>query len=163
MQQQRYLSIYRPVCLSVCHTHTHIHTHTPSHSLTLFLLSLPSLSMALACQRDSYAQTLTTAVLSCTQASPGQYDVVLADTVLFPEGKSAPVLSCPTLFSNLELFALNVAVILRLGGGQPDDHGTIARKRVISVQRQQHLGEPVHRILSDTALKVCLRWDAIRE
>ncbi|XP_062520178.1 alanyl-tRNA editing protein Aarsd1-like [Corticium candelabrum] len=56
--------------------------------------------MAFACQRDSYAKELVTTVKSCTSAKiDGKldgYEVILGDTVLFPEG-----------------------------GGQPDDRGTI--------------------------------------
>ena len=46
--------------------------------------------MAFACQRDSYAKELVTTVKSCTSAKiDGKldgYEVILGDTVLFPEG-----------------------------------------------------------------------------
>lgn len=46
--------------------------------------------MAFACQRDSYAKELVTSVKSCQPAKiDGKrdgYEVVLEDTVLFPEG-----------------------------------------------------------------------------
>ena len=62
---------------------------------------------ALACQRDSYLRDLTTKVISCEAAAGGKgYEVVLADTVLFPEG-----------------------------GGQPDDAGSIAGIRVTAMKR----------------------------
>ena len=46
---------------------------------------------SLRCQRDSYAKSLTTEVVSCAQSAPedrqcGPYAVQLQDTVLFPEG-----------------------------------------------------------------------------
>ena len=61
--------------------------------------------MALACQKDSYLKELTTRVKSIEKCSIklskkekiDGFEVILEDTVLFPEG-----------------------------GGQPDDRGTIA-------------------------------------
>ena len=52
---------------------------------------LPRLTRAMSfrCQRDSYLQTLNTKVVSCESAKNGGaecYEVVLEDTVLFPEG-----------------------------------------------------------------------------
>lgn len=46
---------------------------------------------SLCCQRDSFARSLSTKVLSCTPSSPeerqhGAYAVQLENTVLFPEG-----------------------------------------------------------------------------
>lgn len=46
---------------------------------------------SLHCQRDSYARSLVTVVLSCTASAPedrqhGAYAVVLENTPLFPEG-----------------------------------------------------------------------------
>ncbi len=45
----------------------------------------------LLCQQNSYAQSLTTKVLSCRPSLPtdekhGAYTIQLLDTVLFPEG-----------------------------------------------------------------------------
>ena len=56
-----------------------------------WLFSRPprALEMSFACQRNSYAQSLTTRVVSCKPAQlDGRdcYEVVLEDTVLFPEG-----------------------------------------------------------------------------
>ena len=59
----------------------------------------------LACQRDPSLRDLETEVLSCEPVAEG-FEVVLADTVLYPEG-----------------------------GGQPADHGTIGRARITDVQR----------------------------
>ena len=45
--------------------------------------------MSFQCQRDSYLQRFITTVVSCEQAehnSQRAYEVVLKDTVLFPEG-----------------------------------------------------------------------------
>ncbi|ESO03133.1 hypothetical protein HELRODRAFT_112439 [Helobdella robusta] len=74
--------------------------------------------MSLACQKDSYLRELKCVVKSCREASLKQvvngkkaevkgYEVVLSDTVLFPEG-----------------------------GGQPDDRGTINGIGVLSVVRR---------------------------
>ena len=41
--------------------------------------------MAFACQRNSYLKELVSKVVSCTQIKNG-YEVVLNDTVFFPEG-----------------------------------------------------------------------------
>lgn len=46
---------------------------------------------SLHCQRDCYARTLTTVVVSCVPSAPqdqqhGKFAVQLMDTVLFPEG-----------------------------------------------------------------------------
>ena len=46
---------------------------------------------SLHCQRDSYARSLDTVVLSCRPSPPedrkhGAYAVILENTVLFPEG-----------------------------------------------------------------------------
>ena len=93
--------------------------------------------MVFACQTDSYAQELDSVVVSCSPAQhqllvDGKktkvscFEVVLKDTVLFPEG-----------------------------GGQPDDRGTIADQPVLRVFRRGaeavHLlreplspGQPVH-------------------
>lgn len=76
-------------------------------------------AMAFLCQRDSYAREFTTTVVSCspaelqTDASGGKkevlsgFQVVLEDTLLFPEG-----------------------------GGQPDDRGTINDISVLRVTRR---------------------------
>lgn len=68
----------------------------------------------LACQMSSYAKTLTATVVSCVEAQLKDpkggvpaYEVVLSDTVLFPEG-----------------------------GGQPCDLGTINSTPVVNVQRR---------------------------
>lgn len=75
--------------------------------------------MAFRCQRDSYAREFTTTVVSCrpaelqTEGSNGKkevlsgFQVVLEDTLLFPEG-----------------------------GGQPDDRGTINDISVLRVTRR---------------------------
>uniref|UniRef100_A0A8C3WZL8 Alanyl-tRNA synthetase domain containing 1 n=1 Tax=Catagonus wagneri TaxID=51154 RepID=A0A8C3WZL8_9CETA len=75
--------------------------------------------MAFRCQRDSYAREFTTTVVSCSPAelqiegSSGKkevlsgFQVVLEDTLLFPEG-----------------------------GGQPDDHGTVNDISVLRVTRR---------------------------
>uniref|UniRef100_A0A8C8YX51 Alanyl-tRNA editing protein Aarsd1 n=1 Tax=Prolemur simus TaxID=1328070 RepID=A0A8C8YX51_PROSS len=75
--------------------------------------------MAFLCQRDSYAREFTTTVVSCspaelqTEGSNGKkevlsgFQVVLEDTLLFPEG-----------------------------GGQPDDRGTINDISVLRVSRR---------------------------
>ena len=59
----------------------------------------------LACQRDAKIRMFEAAVLDCRPAGEG-FDVVLSDTILYPEG-----------------------------GGQPADHGTIAGVAVVDVQR----------------------------
>lgn len=46
---------------------------------------------SLHCQRDSYARSLDTVVVSCRPSAPGErkhgaYAVILENTVLFPEG-----------------------------------------------------------------------------
>ncbi|XP_048728744.2 alanyl-tRNA editing protein Aarsd1-like isoform X2 [Ostrea edulis] len=73
--------------------------------------------MALACQENSYCKEFQTSVRSCTPAElslPGKtkeklqgYEVVLEDTILFPEG-----------------------------GGQPDDRGTINDIEVLRITRR---------------------------
>ncbi|XP_074653465.1 alanyl-tRNA editing protein Aarsd1-A-like [Tubulanus polymorphus] len=73
--------------------------------------------MALACQKDSYLRELHTEVVSCEAASVklngnkkekiDGYEIILEDTVLFPEG-----------------------------GGQPDDRGTLNGIEVLQVSRR---------------------------
>lgn len=66
--------------------------------------------MVFACQRDSFLKNLKTKVLSCKaskRADKEEFEVILEDTVLFPEG-----------------------------GGQPDDHGTINGIEVTRVIRR---------------------------
>ncbi|XP_015248573.1 PREDICTED: alanyl-tRNA editing protein Aarsd1 [Cyprinodon variegatus] len=74
--------------------------------------------MAFQCQRDSYMKKFVTSVVSCSPAELKQevngkketikgFNVLLQDTVLFPEG-----------------------------GGQPDDHGLIGDVPVLRVTRQ---------------------------
>ncbi|KAJ1914619.1 hypothetical protein H4219_004705 [Mycoemilia scoparia] len=65
----------------------------------------------LACQKDTYLNVLDTTVIACSEKpnSHGQYEVELADTVLFPEG-----------------------------GGQPSDHGSIDDLDVRLDHAQQH-------------------------
>lgn len=86
--------------------------------------------MVFACQNDSFLKEFTTTVISCKQSKLATiklgkkeildgFEVVLEDTILFPEG-----------------------------GGQPWDHGTIAGKEVIQVIRRgtdavHFLREPV--------------------
>ncbi|KAI0215837.1 Alanyl-tRNA editing protein Aarsd1-A [Lamellibrachia satsuma] len=97
--------------------------------------------MALAYQRDSYLQTLTTRVKSCDQSKKSTliggkkvkgYEVVLEDTVLFPEG-----------------------------GGQPDDHGKINDIDVVQVMR--HGVTAVHLVTDavsvDTDVTVTVDWE----
>lgn len=43
----------------------------------------------LACQKDSYLTGLKAKVLSCKEEG-GRYEVVLNDTVIFPEGGGQP-------------------------------------------------------------------------
>lgn len=53
--------------------------------------------MSLQCQRDSYLKRFATTVLSCdeTEASNQKvYEVVLQDTVLFPEGGGQVIFLC---------------------------------------------------------------------
>lgn len=59
---------------------------------------------SLQCQRDSYARSLDTVVVSCTPASAedrqhGAYAVVLENTVLFPEGGGQVSFFTPRLHS----------------------------------------------------------------
>jgi len=62
--------------------------------------------MAFACQRNSYLKELVSKVVSCVRVKE-KFEVVLSDTVLFPEG-----------------------------GGQPDDHGVIGDSKVTKVLRR---------------------------
>lgn len=65
----------------------------PRRPLPDFIMAGTSKSKScgsLHCQRDSYARSLNSVVVSC-QPSPakehqGKYELVLEDTVLFPEG-----------------------------------------------------------------------------
>lgn len=64
---------------------------------------------SLRCQRDSYAQRLSTVVLSCVPSSPedgqyGTYAVELQDTVLFPEG-GGQVLGSQAILSRTLLYS----------------------------------------------------------
>lgn len=58
--------------------------------VVLFLYRVESsFSMSFKCQRDSYLRHFTSAVLSCEPSRLGEtggYEVVLRDTILFPEG-----------------------------------------------------------------------------
>jgi len=63
--------------------------------------------MAWACQRNSYLKELVCRVVSCVSVREGCYEVVLNDTVLFPEG-----------------------------GGQPHDTGYIGEAKVTQVLRK---------------------------
>jgi len=54
-----------------------------------FVLCRIIISMSFKCQRDSYLRHFTSAVLSCEPSRLGEtggYEVVLRDTILFPEG-----------------------------------------------------------------------------
>ena len=42
--------------------------------------------MVFECQRDSYKSEFTTKVVSCKEYGPNQYEIILEDTILFPEG-----------------------------------------------------------------------------
>lgn len=55
---------------------------------------------------DPFARSVSASVVSCTPAG-GAWDVVLSDTVLYPEG-----------------------------GGQPDDHGAVAGQRVLGLRKE---------------------------
>lgn len=49
--------------------------------------------MSLKCQKDSYAQTLTSKVVSCVPSKYEDkecYETILEDTVLYPEGGGQP-------------------------------------------------------------------------
>ncbi|KAJ8414448.1 hypothetical protein AAFF_G00053180, partial [Aldrovandia affinis] len=100
-------------------------------------------NMAFQCQRDCYMQEFITAVVSCSPAelkfeNSGKkeklkgFNVILEDTILFPEG-----------------------------GGQPDDHGTIGDVPVLRVTRQGsealHFVESALEAGAEVQLKV--DWD----
>ncbi len=51
-----------------------------------YLKHLKQKRMVFECQRDSYKSELTTKVVSCEECGPNEYEIVLEDTVLFPEG-----------------------------------------------------------------------------
>lgn len=100
--------------------------------------SLPALRTrvvgALACQRDSYLQTLDSEVVSCVQkkgepeklltpgrsnheassSPPQSWLIEFMDSVLFPEG------------TYLDSIPIWLMLIIVLGGGQPTDFGTIS-------------------------------------
>ena len=42
--------------------------------------------MVFECQRDSYKTEFTTKVVSSKECGPNEYEIVLEDTILFPEG-----------------------------------------------------------------------------
>ncbi|MCB9780412.1 MAG: alanyl-tRNA editing protein [Alphaproteobacteria bacterium] len=66
----------------------------------------PLAASLLSCQRDPQARTGQSTVLSCTAREDGRYDLLLDDSVLYPEG-----------------------------GGQPPDHGTVAGVAVVDTQK----------------------------
>ena len=72
----------------------------------------PSVIMSFQCQRDSYAQNYTSHVISCQQANTAGelngYEVVLQDTILFPEG-GGQVCSFPTKVTVITI-AIAIAV-----------------------------------------------------
>lgn len=70
----------------------------------------------LECQRNSQLRTLKTEVLGCTSREAGGFNVVLADTILYPEG-----------------------------GGQPADRGRINNIQVLDVQRNSE-GRVLHHV-----------------
>ncbi|XP_058531357.1 alanyl-tRNA editing protein Aarsd1 isoform X2 [Ochotona princeps] len=100
--------------------------------------------MAFRCQRDSYAREFTTTVVSCSPAElqveggSGKKDVlsgfqvVLEDTLLFPEG-----------------------------GGQPDDRGTIDGIPVLRVTRRgaqaDHFTQTA--LTPGSQVQVCVDWE----
>lgn len=47
---------------------------------------LKQVRMVFECQRDSYKTDYTTKVVSCEECGSKEYEVVLEDTILFPEG-----------------------------------------------------------------------------
>ncbi|MES2645132.1 MAG: alanyl-tRNA editing protein [Myxococcota bacterium] len=77
---------------------------------------------------DPFARSVATSVLACTPAGGG-WDVTLTDTVLYPEG-----------------------------GGQPDDHGTVAGQRVLGLRKEG--GAVVHRLAApvEGAVTVEVDW-----
>ena len=42
--------------------------------------------MVFECQRDSYKSEFTTKIVSCKECGPNEYEIILEDTILFPEG-----------------------------------------------------------------------------
>ena len=42
--------------------------------------------MVFECQKDSYKSEFTTKVVSCKEIGLNEYEIVLEDTILFPEG-----------------------------------------------------------------------------
>ncbi|XP_065764621.1 alanyl-tRNA editing protein Aarsd1 [Muntiacus reevesi] len=100
--------------------------------------------MAFLCQRDSYAREFTTTVVSCrpaelhTEGSNGKkevlsgFQVVLEDTLLFPEG-----------------------------GGQPDDRGTINDISVLRVTRRGTQADHFTQtpLTPGTEVQVRVDWD----
>lgn len=99
--------------------------------------------MSLACQKDSYLKEFTSRVKSCTASKLVQtiggkkttvegFDVILEDTILFPEG-----------------------------GGQPDDRGMINDVKVLSVVRRGadavHFVEQPFEV--DVEVRVVVDWD----
>ena len=72
-----------------------------------------SAKMSLKCQKDSYLRSYRSRVASCRPAEPvgkgeGKYEVVLDDTVLFPEGGGqvnfTEKVSCCKIFPILSLY-----------------------------------------------------------
>ena len=42
--------------------------------------------MVFECQKDSYKSEFETKVVSCKECGPKEYEILLEDTILFPEG-----------------------------------------------------------------------------
>ncbi|XP_010641322.2 alanyl-tRNA editing protein Aarsd1 [Fukomys damarensis] len=115
----------------------------PSAGVRLAFLGSES-AMAFQCQRDSYAREFSTVVVACrpaempAEAGEGQkevrrgFQVVLEDTLLFPEG-----------------------------GGQPDDRGTIDNVPVLRVTRRgveaAHFTETP--LAPGSRVRVCVDWE----
>ncbi|XP_046848732.1 alanyl-tRNA editing protein Aarsd1-like [Xenia sp. Carnegie-2017] len=88
-------------------------------------------TMVFECQRDSYKTEFTSKVVSCTESKPHEYEIVLEDTILFPEG-----------------------------GGQPCDQGTINDVPVFQVTRRGALAVHVvkEEISVDSEVKLKVDW-----
>lgn len=61
--------------------------------------------MVFECQRDSYKNEFTTKVVSCKECGSNEYEVVLEDTILFPEGGGQ------VSFLSLNLFSLHCVIL----------------------------------------------------